>query len=69
VNNPPSPGGADDTAETEPPYVELAAFPAVDVDRYFGREPLLAGLKARLVSHKLVPVFGASGAGRPGKSL
>ncbi|GLZ33540.1 hypothetical protein Lesp02_57280 [Lentzea sp. NBRC 105346] len=46
------------------PYLGLAAFQAEHADRFFGRESLVAELRAKLDRHRFVAVFGASGAGK-----
>ncbi|MFF4417860.1 hypothetical protein ACFYY8_35495 [Streptosporangium sp. NPDC001559] len=51
-------------AGQEPPYVGLAAFRSEDADRFFGRERLVAELRARLARRRLVALFGTSGAGK-----
>ncbi len=46
------------------PYVGLAAFGLDDADRFFGREALVDLVAHRVAKHRLVGVFGASGAGK-----
>ncbi|MBB4678832.1 nSTAND1 domain-containing NTPase [Crossiella cryophila] len=50
--------------EATAPYVGLAAFGVADADRFFGRDRLITDLCARLADHRLLAVFGASGAGK-----
>jgi WD40 repeat protein len=59
----PAPEPTADTA-TDSPYVGLAAFRTDDADRFFGRERLVDLLATRLEQHRLIGVFGASGAGK-----
>ncbi|WP_062431187.1 nSTAND1 domain-containing NTPase [Herbidospora daliensis] len=46
------------------PYPGLAAFGAADADVFFGRDDLLADLRRRTGTERLVVVTGASGAGK-----
>ncbi|MGW3960809.1 nSTAND1 domain-containing NTPase [Amycolatopsis sp. NPDC005003] len=46
------------------PYVGLAAFGPGDTDRFFGRDALVDLVALRVAKHRLVGVFGASGAGK-----
>ncbi|MGO1056934.1 nSTAND1 domain-containing NTPase [Crossiella sp. CA198] len=56
------------TAPTETPerapYLGAAAFQAGDAAGFFGRDTVLAELRARLAGHRLVAVLGATGAGK-----
>ncbi|MEV4319559.1 hypothetical protein [Actinocrispum sp. NPDC049592] len=52
------------TDDTETPYVGLAAFQAEDSERFFGRERLVLDVLDRLGKHRLLVVFGVSGAGK-----
>ncbi|HKT04785.1 MAG TPA: hypothetical protein VJT31_35170, partial [Rugosimonospora sp.] len=54
--------GAGDGARA--PYVGLAPFQPTDVDRFFGREDLVADLMRRVRRHRFVAVVGASGSGK-----
>ncbi len=51
-------------ADEPPPYAGLAAFDSGDADRFFGRERLTALLLDHVAHHRVVGVFGASGAGK-----
>lgn len=57
----PVPAGSD---ESPAPYVGLTALQAGDADRFFGRDQLLEELITRLTEHRVVALFGASGAGK-----
>jgi WD40 repeat protein len=46
------------------PYVGLAAFQPEDSERFFGRERLVLDVLDRLAEHRLLAVFGVSGAGK-----
>lgn len=52
------------TGDAEPPYQGLASFEAVDANRFFGRERLVADLLDRLSAQRFLAVFGASGSGK-----
>ncbi|MFE7132456.1 hypothetical protein ACFVIM_16520 [Streptomyces sp. NPDC057638] len=46
------------------PYPGLAPFQPADAERFFGRGRAVAEVRARLERHRLVALFGASGAGK-----
>ena len=46
------------------PYQGLAAFQRGDADWFFGREPIVASIVAKLASSSLIGVIGASGSGK-----
>ncbi|MBE1469358.1 hypothetical protein [Kibdelosporangium phytohabitans] len=54
----------DNTPDSSPPYVGLAAFHADDTDRFFGRDKLINELRALVAQRRIVGVFGASGSGK-----
>ncbi|MDS0140124.1 MULTISPECIES: hypothetical protein [unclassified Amycolatopsis] len=56
---PPAPPDSD-----EPPYAGLAPFRVEDAERFFGREPLVEAVLARLATQRVVVVVGASGTGK-----
>ncbi len=53
---------ADEAAE--PPYRGLGRFEPGDRELFFGRDDEVAGLAARVATHRLVAVVGASGSGK-----
>jgi hypothetical protein len=46
------------------PYVGLVAFQPGDAGRFFGRDRVVAALAERVLEHRFVGVFGASGSGK-----
>jgi WD40 repeat protein len=57
-------GGAAGRGGPGAPYAGLAAFQPADADLFFGRERLAGQVLAKLAEHRLMAVFGASGAGK-----
>jgi WD40 repeat protein len=58
-------GQVQEVVETQPaPYLGLAAFQPDDVDRFFGRENMVADLISRLRGSRFLAVFGPSGSGK-----
>jgi WD40 repeat protein/class 3 adenylate cyclase len=49
---------------SECPYPGLLPFGTADADRYFGRQPVVDHLLARLQAHPFMAVIGASGSGK-----
>ncbi|HEY2672850.1 MAG TPA: helix-turn-helix transcriptional regulator, partial [Rugosimonospora sp.] len=60
----PEDGRADAEEQRRCPYTGLAAFQPDDAERFFGRERLTGDLVARVLAHRVVIAFGASGSGK-----